>query len=104
MRYIAYILFLLSVLSCKEQDFYASGSGNATGQSKKDIDASCSVTPVNSNSNDVGMKSRGIIGQSTVAQLEANFIKWDERVKIIRLKMIISLISNRFPGAITKLR
>lgn len=81
MKYIAYILFLLSVLSCKEQDFYASGSGNATGQSKKDIDASCSVTPVNSNSNDVGMRSRGIIGQSTVAQLEANFIKWDERVK-----------------------
>lgn len=81
MKYIAYILFLLSVLSCKEQDFYASGSGNATGQSKKDIDASCSVTPVNSNSNDVGMKSRGIIGQSTVAQLEANFIKWDERVQ-----------------------
>lgn len=81
MRYIAYILFLLSVLSCKEQDFYASGSGNATGQSKKDIDASCSVTPVNSNSNDVGMKSRGIIGQSTVAQLEANFIKLDETVK-----------------------
>lgn len=81
MRYIAYILFLLSVLSCKEQDFYASGSGNATGQSKKDIDASCSVTPVNSNSNDVGMRSRGIIGQSTVAQLEANFIKWDERVQ-----------------------
>lgn len=81
MRYIAYILFLLSVLSCKEQDFYASGSGNATGQSKEDIDASCSVTPVNSNSNDVGMRSRGIIGQSTVAQLEANFIKWDERVQ-----------------------
>lgn len=81
MKYIAYILFLLSVLSCKEQDFYASGSGNATGQSKKDIDASCSVTPVNSNSNDVGMRSRGIIGQSTVAQLEANFIKWDERVQ-----------------------
>ncbi|WP_304245727.1 hypothetical protein [Phocaeicola plebeius] len=81
MRYIAYILFLLSVLSCKEQDFYASGSGNATGQSKKDIDASCSVIPVNSNSNDVGMMSRGIIGQSTVAQLEANFIKWDERVQ-----------------------
>lgn len=81
MKYIAYILFLLSVLSCKEQDFYASGSGNATGQSKKDIDASCSVTPVNSNSNDVGMKSRGIIGQSTVAQLEANFIKLDETVQ-----------------------
>lgn len=81
MKYIAYILFLLSVLSCKEQDFYASGSGNATEQSKKDIDASCSVTPVNSNSNDVGMRSRGIIGQSTVAQLEANFIKWDERVQ-----------------------
>lgn len=81
MKYIAYILFLLSVLSCKEQDFYASGSGNATGQSKKDIDASCSVTPVNSNSNDVGMRSRGIIGQSTVAQLEANFIKWDETVQ-----------------------
>lgn len=81
MKYIAYILFLLSVLSCKEQDFYASGSGNATGQSKKDIDASCSVTPVNSNSNDVGMRSRGIIGQSTVAQLEANFIKLDETVK-----------------------
>ena len=81
MKYIAYILFLLSVLSCKEQDFYASGSGNATGQSKKDIDASCSVTPVNSNSNDVGMRSRGIIGQSTVAQLEANFIKLDETVQ-----------------------
>ena len=81
MKYIAYILFLLSVLSCKEQDFYASGSGNATGQSKKDIDASCSVTPVNSNSNDVGMRSRGIIGQSTVAQLEANFIKLDEAVQ-----------------------
>lgn len=81
MKYIAYILFLLFVLSCKEQDFYASGSGNATGQSKKDIDASCSVTPVNSNSNDVGMKSRGIIGQSTVAQLEANFIKLDETVQ-----------------------
>lgn len=81
MKYIAYILFLLSVLSCKEQDFYASGSGNATEQSKKDIDASCSVTPVNSNSNDVGMRSRGIIGQSTVAQLEANFIKLDETVK-----------------------
>lgn len=81
MKYIAYILFLLSVLSCKEQDFYASGSGNATEQSKKDIDASCSVTPVNSNSNDVGMRSRGIIGQSTVAQLEANFIKLDETVQ-----------------------
>lgn len=81
MRYIAYILFLLSVLSCKEQDFYAPGSGNATGQGKKDIDASCSVTPVNSNSNDVGMRSRGIIGQSTVAQLEANFIKLDEPLK-----------------------
>lgn len=81
MKYIAYILFLLSVLSCKEQDFYASGSGNATGQSKKDIDASCSVIPVNSNSNDVGMRSRGIIGQSTVAQLEANFIKLDETVQ-----------------------
>lgn len=81
MRYIAYILFLLSVLSCKEQDFYASGSGNGAVESKKDIDASCSVTPVNSNSNDVGMRSRGIIGQSTVAQLEANFIKWDERVQ-----------------------
>lgn len=81
MKYIAYILFLLSVLSCKEQDFYASGSGNATVESKKDIDASCSVTPVNSNSNDVGMRSRGIIGQSTVAQLEANFIKLDETVQ-----------------------
>lgn len=81
MRYIAYILFLLSVLSCKEQDFYASGSGNGAVESKKDIDASCSVTPVNSNSNDVGMRSRGIIGQSTVAQLEANFIKLDELLK-----------------------
>lgn len=81
MRYIAYILFLLSVLSCKEQDFDASGSGNGTVESKKDIDASCSVTPVNSNSNDVGMRSRGIIGQSTVAQLEANFIKLDETVQ-----------------------
>lgn len=81
MRYIAYILFLLSVLSCKEQDFYVSGNGNGTVESKKDIDASCSVTPVNFNSNDVGMRSRGIIGQSTVAQLEANFIKLDESLK-----------------------
>lgn len=81
MKYIAYILFLLSVLSCKEQDFDASGSGNGTVESKKDIDASCSVTPVNSNSNDVGMRSRGIIGQSTVAQLEVNFIKLDEKVQ-----------------------
>lgn len=82
MRYIAYILFLLSVLSCKEQDFYASGSGNGiTVESKKEIDASCSVESINPGSNDVGVLSRSIVGQSTVAQLEANFIKLDETVQ-----------------------
>lgn len=80
MKHIAYILLTLSVLACKEQDFYTpeSGNGNATAENKKEIDASCSVAPLNPGSNDVGMLSRGIIGQSTVAQLEANFIKLDE--------------------------
>ena len=83
MKHIAYILLTLSVLACKEQDFYTpeSGNGNATAENKKEIDASCSVAPLNPGSNDVGMLSRGIIGQSTVAQLEANFIKLDEEVK-----------------------
>lgn len=82
MRYIVYILLLLSVLSCKEQDFYTLDNGNGTVESKKEIDASCSVIPVNFCSNDVGMWSRGIIGQSTVVDsLEANFIKLDEPLK-----------------------
>lgn len=84
MKHIAYILLTLSVLACKEQDFYTpeSGNGNAAeAVNKKEIDASCSVAPLNPGSNDVGMLSRGIIGQSTVAQLEANFIKLDEEVK-----------------------
>lgn len=83
MKHIAYILLTLSVLACKEQDFYTpeSGNGNAAeAVNKKEIDASCSVAPLNPGSNDVGMLSRGIIGQSTVAQLEANFIKLDEEV------------------------
>ena len=84
MKHIAYILLTLSVLACKEQDFYTpeSGNGNAAeAVNKKEIDASCSVAPLNPGSNDVGMLSRGIIGQSTVAQLEANFIKLDEEVQ-----------------------
>ena len=84
MKHIAYILLTLSVLACKEQDFYTpeSGNGNAAeAVNKKEIDASCSVAPLNPGSNDVGMLSRGIIGQSTVAQLEANFIKLDEKVQ-----------------------
>lgn len=84
MKHIAYILLTLSVLACKEQDFYTpeSGNGNAAeAVNKKEIDASCSVAPLNPGSNDVGMLSRGIIGQSTVAQLEANFIKLDEVVR-----------------------
>lgn len=81
MRYIAYILFLLSVLSCKEQDFYASGSENGPVESKEEINASCSVESINPGSNDVGVLSRSIVGQSTVAQLEANFIKLDEKLQ-----------------------
>ena len=79
MRYIFNILFILLLFSCRNDDFYnhESGEGGNT-VAKNEIDASCSVIQINPGSNATNMPSRGIIGQSTVADLDANFIKLDE--------------------------
>ena len=79
MRYIVNILFILLLFSCRNDDFYnhESGEGGNT-VAKNEIDASCSVIQINPGSNATNMPSRGIIGQSTVADLDANFIKLDE--------------------------
>lgn len=78
MKYITSIFFVLTLFSCRNEDFYASDNGinNVTG--KNEIDASCSVAQINPVSNGISMASRGIIGQSTVVQMDANFIKLDE--------------------------
>lgn len=78
MKYIVGIFFILSLFSCRNEDFYASDNGINNGTGKNEIDASCSVAQINPVSNGISMSSRGIIGQSTVAQMDANFIKLDE--------------------------
>lgn len=78
MKYTVCILIVLSLFSCRDEDFYGSENVKNNVVASKEIDASCSVAQVNPGSGSVSMPTRGIIGQSTVAQMDANFIKLDE--------------------------
>lgn len=70
---------MVSLFSCIREDVYDAAEQEAIIQQKKEIIASCAVTSTRSVNNDSrGISSRGIIGQETVAQLDANFIKLDE--------------------------
>ena len=81
MRYIFNILFILLLFSCRNEDLYNHEGGNGNMVAKNEIDASCSVIQINPGSNATNMPSRGIIGQSTIADLDANFIKLDEDIQ-----------------------
>lgn len=72
-------LCIVSLCSCIREDVYDVAGQEAVIQQKKEITASCAVTSVRSENDDSrGIPSRGIIGQETVARLDANFIKLDE--------------------------
>lgn len=74
-------LCIVSLCSCIREDVYNAAGQEAVTQQKKEITASCAVTSVRSVNNDSrGIPSRGIIGQETVEQLDANFIKLDETI------------------------
>ena len=81
MRYIFNILFILLLFSCRNEDLYNHEGEKGNMVAKNEIDASCSVIQINPGSNATNMPSRGIIGQSTVADLDANFIKLDEDIQ-----------------------
>lgn len=83
MRYIVGILFIMSLFACRNEDLFIPENEQTNTTGNKEIDASCSVVQINPGSNTTGMPTRGIIGQSTVAEMECNFIKLDEKTQVL---------------------